>query len=366
MSIMSEEREALRSAVADYLDANYPIDKVQRIADGKEAVPADAWLKLSQGLGLAGLVIPEEFGGQGAGYAELGAVLQEFGRTLAPLPMLSSAALGTLPFLLSTDDAARRPYLEALASGEATAALALTEAAGQWPVVAHETTAVQAGANWHVSGSKSYVLDNGGATYYVVTAQTENGVGVFVVNSSDVTRTALNAIDLSRPQGSISFDKAPAVALAVGADDTVKQLQELAAILTASEQLGGATAVMNMFVEYAKIRVQFGRIIGSFQAIKHMCANTLVEVEKARGAAEQAADKAAEGQDDLALAASLAKVSCSEAYTNATLTNIRVHGGIGYTWEHPAHLYFRRSRSTSALFGTPAQHREALLVGLGY
>ena len=123
---------------------------------------------------------------------------------------------------------------------------------------------------------------------------------------------------------------------------------------------------MNMFVEYAKIRVQFGRIIGSFQAIKHMCANTLVEVEKARGAAEQAADKAAEGQDDLALAASLAKVSCSEAYTNATLTNIRVHGGIGYTWEHPAHLYFRRSRSTSALFGTPAQHREALLVGLGY
>ena len=331
MSIMSEEREALRSAVADYLDANYPIDKVQRIADGKEAVPADAWLKLSQGLGLAGLVIPEEFGGQGAGYAELGAVLQEFGRTLAPLPMLSSAALGTLPFLLSTDDAARRPYLEALASGEATAALALTEAAGQWPVVAHETTAVQAGANWHVSGS-----------------------------------TALNAIDLTRPQGSISFDKAPAVALTVGADDTVKQLQELAAILTASEQLGGATAVMNMFVEYAKIRVQFGRIIGSFQAIKHMCANTLVEVEKARGAAEQAADKAAEGQDDLALAASLAKVSCSEAYTNATLTNIRVHGGIGYTWEHPAHLYFRRSRSTSALFGTPAQHREALLVGLGY
>ena len=365
MSSMSEEREALRSAVADYLDANYPIGKVQRIADGKEAVPADAWLKLSQGLGLAGLIIPEEFGGQGAGYAELGAVLQEFGRTLAPLPMLSSAALGTLPFLLATDDAVKKPYLEALASGEATAALALTEAAGEWPVVAHETKASKSGDAWTVTGSKSFVLDNGGASYYVVTAATPNGVGVFAVNAADVTRTELNAIDLTRPQGSISFSGAPATLLA-DSEDTVKQLQQLAAILTASEQLGGATAVMNMFVEYAKIRVQFGRIIGSFQAIKHMCANTLVEVEKARGAAEDAADKAAEGQDDLALAASLAKVSCSEAYTNATLTNIRVHGGIGYTWEHPAHLYFRRSRSTSALFGTPAQHREALLVGLGY
>ncbi len=365
MSSMSEEREALRSAVADFLDANYPIDKVQRIADGKEAVPADAWLKLSQGLGLAGLVIPEEFGGQGAGYAELGAVLQEFGRTLAPLPMLSSAALGTLPFLLATDDAVRRPYLEALAAGEATAALALTEAAGEWPVTARETKATKSGDAWTVTGSKSFVLDNGGATYYVVTAATPSGVGVFALNSIYVTRTALNAMDLTRPQGSISFANAPAIVLAES-EDTVKQLQQLAAILTASEQLGGATAVMNMFVEYAKIRVQFGRIIGSFQAIKHMCANTLVEVEKARGAAEDAADKAAEGQDDLALAASLAKVSCSEAYTNATLTNIRVHGGIGYTWEHPAHLYFRRSRSTSALFGTPAQHREALLVGLGY
>lgn len=366
MSSMSEEREALRSAVADYLDANFPIDKVQRIADAKEAVPADAWRKLSQGLGLAGLVIPEEFGGQGAGYAELGAVLQEFGRTLAPLPMLSSAALGTVPFLLATDDAVRRPYLEALASGEATAALALTEAAGEWPVTTHETTAAKSGDSWTVTGSKSYVLDNGGASFYVVSAVTDEGIGIFAVKAEDLTRTELNALDLTRPQSAITLDKAPAVALAVNAEDTLAQIQQLAAILIASEQLGGATAVMNMFVEYAKIRVQFGRIIGSFQAIKHMCANTLVEVEKARGAAEDAADKAAQGQDDLTLAASLAKASCSEAYTNATLTNIRVHGGIGYTWEHPAHLYFRRSRSSSALFGTPAQHREALLAGLGY
>ena len=120
-----------------------------------------------------------------------------------------------------------------------------------------------------------------------------------------------------------------------------------------------------MMVDYAKIRAQFGRIIGSFQAIKHMCANTLVDVEQARGAAEDAADKAAEGED-LTLAASLAKVACSQAFNDATLTNIRVHGGIGYTWEHPAHLYFRRARSSAALFGTPEQHREALLVGLGY
>ncbi|MDP2013617.1 MAG: acyl-CoA dehydrogenase family protein, partial [Actinomycetota bacterium] len=187
MSSMSEEREALRSAVADYLDANYPIDKVQRIADGKETVPADAWLKLSQGLGLAGLVIPEEFGGQGAGYAELGAVLQEFGRTLAPLPMLSSAALGTLPFLLCTDNAVKKPYLEALAAGEATAALALTEAAGEWPVVAHETKASKSGDAWTVTGSKSFVLDNGGATFYVVTAATPSSVGIFAVNAADVT-----------------------------------------------------------------------------------------------------------------------------------------------------------------------------------
>ncbi|MFA7323388.1 MAG: acyl-CoA dehydrogenase family protein [Candidatus Nanopelagicales bacterium] len=366
MSDMSEEREALRGAVADYLDANFPIDKVHRIANGKEAVAADEWTKVAQGLGLAGLVIPEEFGGQGAGFGELGVVLQEFGRTLAPLPMLSSAALGTVPFLLSTNDAVRRPYLEALAAGEATAALALTEESGQWPLVTQETTAVQSGEHWHVTGTKHYVLDNGSATYYVVSAATAHGTGLFVVNGSDVTRTELHAIDLTRPQGSITMDSAPAVALVAHVDGELEQLQDLAAILIASEQLGGATAVMNMFVEYAKIRVQFGRIIGSFQAIKHMCANTLVEVEKARGAAEDAADRAAEGTADLGLSASLAKVACSEAFTNATLTNIRVHGGIGYTWEHPAHLYFRRSRSSSALFGTPGQHREALLVGLGY
>lgn len=366
MPDMSEEREALRGAVADYLDANFPIDTVHRIANGKASVPEDEWTKVAQGLGLAGLVIPEEFGGQGAGFGELGVVLQEFGRTLAPLPMLSSAALGTLPFLLCTDDAVRRPYLEALAAGTATAALALTEEAGQWPQAPQATTAVQSGDHWHVTGAKHYVLDNGGATSYVVSAATAHGVGLFVVNGSDVTRTELTALDLTRPQANITFDQAPAVALVPHVDGELTRLQELAAILVSSEQLGGADAVMRMFVEYAKIRVQFGRIIGSFQAIKHMCANTLVEVEKARGAAEDAAERAAEGEEGLALAASLAKVATSEAFTNATLTNIRVHGGIGYTWEHPAHLYFRRSRSTSALFGTPAAHREALLVGLGY
>ena len=365
MSVMTEEREALKSAVADYLDSTFPIDKVHRIANGKESVPADEWTKAAAGLGLAGLAIPEEFGGQGASLGELGAVLQEFGRTMAPLPMLSSAALGTVPFLVSTDAAAKKPFLEALAAGTATAALALSEGANQWPSVAQGTKATKTGDSWTVSGKKTFVLDNGGATFYVVTASTPEGVGIFVVNASDVTREALNTLDLTREQGSITMNNAPATALALNAAAQVKQIEDLAVTLISSEQIGGADAILKMMVDYAKIRAQFGRIIGSFQAIKHMCANTLVDVEQARGAAEDAADKAAEGED-LTLAASLAKVACSQAFNDATLTNIRVHGGIGYTWEHPAHLYFRRARSSAALFGTPEQHREALLVGLGY
>ena len=365
MSVMTEEREALKAAVADYLDATFPIDKVHRIANGKEDVPAGEWTKAAQGLGLAGLVIPEEFGGQGASLGELGAVLQEFGRTLAPLPMLSSAALGTVAFLVCNNASASKPYLEALAAGTATAALALSEAANQWPATINNTTAPQSGDTWSITGSKSFVLDNGGADFYIVSASTPQGPGIFVVDAGDVQRTDLNAMDLTRKQSAISLNNAKATPLAINAQEQLTKIQNLAATLVASEQIGGADAILKMMVEYAKMRVQFGRIIGSFQAIKHMCANTLVEVEQARGAAEDAADRAAEGED-ITLSASLAKIACSEVFTDATLTNIRVHGGIGYTWEHPAHLYFRRARSTNALFGTPAQHREALLVGLGY
>ncbi len=213
------------------------------------------------------------------------------------------------------------------------------------------------------------MLDGHTADLLIVAARTAAGVSLFAVeaNANGVERTALSTMDQTRKQAKITFTDAPATL--IGTDGAgwavIETVLDLAAVALAAEQVGGAQKVLDMSVEYAKERIQFGRPIGSFQAIKHKCADMLLEVESAKSAAYYAGWCASEMNDELPSVASLAKAYCSEAYFHCAAENIQIHGGIGFTWEHPAHLYFKRAKSSELLFGDPSYHRELLAQRIG-
>ena len=213
-----------------------------------------------------------------------------------------------------------------------------------------------------------FVTDGATANLFVVAARADGGIHLYTVDgeASGLTRENLSTMDQTRKQARITFDNTPASHLCDTNDFAyISQILDLAAVALANEQVGGAQFVMDMAVQYAKDRVQFGRPIGSFQAIKHKCADMLLEVESAKSAAYYAAWCASEMNEELPSVASLAKAYCSEAYFHCAAENIQIHGGIGFTWEHPAHLYFKRAKSSELMFGDPAYHRELLAQRIG-
>ena len=320
-------------------------------------------------LGLQGLVIPEEFGGSGYGFIELVVVLEEMGRRLLCAPYFSSVVLAAQTLLHSGDDAAKKELLPGIASGETIATLAFTEPNGKWDESGITATATKSGDGWTLDGTKMFVLDGHTAGLIIVAARTDAGVSLFTVaaDASGLTRTALSTMDQTRKQAKLEFAGTPATLLGTEGEGwtVLERVLDLAAVALAAEQVGGAQNVLEMAVQYAKDRVQFGRPIGSFQAIKHKCADMLLEVESAKSAAYYAGWCASELNDELPSVASLAKAYCSEAYFHATAENIQIHGGIGFTWEHPAHLYFKRAKSSELLFGDPTYHRELLAQRIG-
>ncbi|MCU1377447.1 MAG: putative acyl-CoA dehydrogenase, partial [Acidimicrobiales bacterium] len=327
------------------------------------------WKQMGEQLGLQGLAIPEEFGGSGYGYIELIVILEEMGRRLLAAPYFSSVVLAANTLLHSGDDAAKKEHLPGIATGETIATLAFTEESGRWDEGGITATATKSGDGWTINGAKSYVLDGHIADLILVAARTDAGVSIFAVPSdaAGLTRTLLTTMDQTRKQAKLDFSNTPATL--VGTDgagwSTIERVLDLAAVALAAEQVGGAQFVLDMAVQYAKDRIQFGRPIGSFQAIKHKCADMLLEVESAKSAAYYAGWCAAELNDELPSVAALAKAYCSEAYFHATAENIQIHGGIGFTWEHPAHLYFKRAKSSELLFGDPAYWRELLAQRIG-
>ncbi|CAB4853161.1 unannotated protein [freshwater metagenome] len=214
-----------------------------------------------------------------------------------------------------------------------------------------------------------FVLDGHTADLVIVAARTGKGVSLFAVEggAAGLTRTALSTMDQTRKQAKLEFANVAGTLIGTEGEGwtVLSRVLDLAAVGLAAEQVGGAQKVLEMAVEYAKVRVQFGRPIGSFQAIKHKCADMLLEVESAKSAAYYGMWCAAELNDELPSVASLAKAYCSEAYFHATAENIQIHGGIGFTWEHPAHLYFKRAKSSELLFGDPTYHRELLAQRIG-
>jgi alkylation response protein AidB-like acyl-CoA dehydrogenase len=367
--VFSDELEELRRTVRAFLEQKSPESEVRRLMESEPRYDESVWKQMAEQLGLQGLAIPEEHGGSGFTFVELCVVLEEMGRVLLCAPFFSTVVLAANTLLLSGDDAAKQEWLPKLASGEAIATLALAEESGSWDCADVAATAVASGDGWSLTGTKSFVLDGGVADLVLVAARTAAGVSLFAVrgDAPGVTRTALSTLDMTRPQARIELAGAPATLVGTEGDGAavIDQVLDLAAVAFAAEQVGGAQFVLDMAAAYAKDRVQFGRPIGSFQAIKHKCANMLMLVETAKSAALHAAGCAGEASDELPEAAALAKVWCSEAYLQVSADNIQVHGGMGYTWEHPAHLYYRRAKSTELLFGDPGFWRARLGARIG-
>ncbi len=365
----SEEQEELRKMVRSFLESKSAESAVREQMETTDGFDAAVWSQMADQMGLQGLAIPEEFGGQGFSFVELGVVLEEMGRALLCAPYFSSVVLAANTLLLSGDKAAMKAHLPGIASGETIATLAVTEPSGKWDASGVTIEAKGSGTDFTISGTKMFVIDGHTANLIIVAAKTSKGISLFAVDAKakGLTRTALSTMDQTRKQAKLEFASTPATLIGTEGKgwDVLSQVFDLVAVALAAEQVGGAQKVLEMAVEYAKVRVQFGRPIGSFQAIKHKCADMLLEVESAKSAAYYGMWCASEMNDELPSVASLAKAYCSEAYFHAAAENIQIHGGIGFTWEHPAHLYFKRAKSSELIFGDPTYHRELLAQRIG-
>ncbi|WP_236706499.1 acyl-CoA dehydrogenase family protein [Frankia sp. ACN1ag] len=365
----TDDHEALRSTVRAFVEETFPEAQVRRLMAAPSALERPGWERMARELGLQGLVVPEEHGGAGAGPVELAIVLEELGRRLVPVPFLSTA-LATIA-LVGGDRAVTAGYLEAVAEGRVVATVALAEDGGGWDAAGVHCAAVSGdgdGGGWRLTGTKSFVPDGLDADLLVVAARTPAGVGLFAVDGAadGVSRSALEVFDLTRRLARVRLDGVAATPLSAPADAAVfDRFLDAARIAVAAEQAGGADFALAMAVGYAKERVQFGRAIGSFQAVKHLCADAFVDVESARSAAYYGAWALAQDSPEVATVAPLAKAFCSEAFFSTARTNMQVHGGISFTYEHPAHLYYRRARSGVQLWGSPRANRDLLATRIG-
>ncbi|MBA4863411.1 acyl-CoA/acyl-ACP dehydrogenase [Streptomyces sp. PSKA54] len=366
----SEEQDELRKVVRSFLTKYSSEADVRRLAADPRGYDPGAWRRMAAELGLQGLAVPEEYGGSGFGYVDLGIVFEEAGRALLCGPYFATVALAAEALLRCDDEQARRDLLPGITSGETIATLALTEDGGRWDEPGIRLTALETAGRWQLTGVKTYVLDGHVADLLLVAARTPSGISLFAVEADapGLNRTPLSTLDQTRRQARVQFTDTPARLLGGEGEawPVLERTLATASVLLAAEQVGGAAAALDAAVEYAKIRVQYGRPIGSFQGIKHKCADMLVEIESARSAAYGGLWALDAGDEsEIAVSAAMAQAFCSEAYALVAGDNIQIHGGIGFTWEHPAHLYFKRAKSSEVLLGTPSYHRELLAARLG-
>jgi acyl-CoA dehydrogenase len=366
MAVRTEEQDGLASALRALLADLSSEQRVRLAADTDSGLDERLWARLRD-VGLLGLAVPESSGGQGAGVADLAVAFEECGRALACVPLLSaSVALAVLEGLVdAVDSAPARTALERLCAGERRATLALAEGRRGWRLDGVSSHVTRDADGWVVSGGKEYVLDGATADDLLVVAVAEGVPVLLMVDAATdgVVVTAVPGLDITRRIASVRMVDARATLLADGAGvvAAVAHGLDVAAVLLAAEQVGGAQRCLEVAVAYAKVREQFGVPIGSFQAIKHKCADMLVLVEGARALMEAAATALDSGAIDADQLVSSAKAYCSEAYVACAGESIQIHGGIGFTWEHAAHLYLRRAKSTEMLFGSPAEHRERVV-----
>jgi len=340
-------------------------DAVRGLLAGSPA-GGSAWPRLCREVGVAGLGIPGRYGGAGAGPAETGVVMAELGRDLTPSPMLGSAVLAAQALLATGDEEACGRLLPAIADGSATAALAWTTRAGRWDVA--DVACVSGpfgGGGWELDGEAHYVLDGEGADVLLVAARGPEGVGLFEVDPAQegVRRTAAATMDVTRRLAVVRLAGARGRRIGGDAVPALRHARDLACLALAAEQVGAARQALDLTVGYTMTRVQFGRVIGSFQALQHRLADLHVLVESARSLAFAFAC-GSEDAPALGLRAAAAKVYCSETLMRTAAEMIQLHGAIGITWEHQAHRYLKRAHGGLYLFGRPAQHAAAIAASL--
>lgn len=358
---LTREQNDLRDAVADLMAKRAPEQEVRRLMAGDEGYDPAVWAELAT-MGLLGLTIPEAFGGFGAGAAELAVVSEQMGRSLLCAPYLSTAVLTPYLLLALGDSAESAEVLPRIAAGELITAVAFAEHGSARPPQHPATVAAEADGQWLLTGEKTYVLDAPAAERFYIPAQSPAGIAVFAVdhNAAGLAVTPLTTVDQTRKQGRLTLSETPA-RLIGGAGSGAAALDEAldrAAVALIAEQAGGAMHVMQMAADYARSRYQFGRAIGSFQAVKHMCVDMLLDAQSALSSARHVAAAFDASDPDRFTDLALAQAFCSDTFVSTAATNIQVHGGIGFTWEHSAHLYLRRARTDAQIFGDPAWHRE--------
>ena len=373
----SEEQNELRRTARRFLQTASSEARVRAAMTTEPGFDREVWENVGKELAWTALTIPEDFGGLGMSYLDLHPLMEEMGRALFCAPFFSTICLGANAILWGGDATQKARWLPGIAGGDTTATLAYTEQLHGWDADGVATSYHRSGDRYVLRGRKHYVLDGHTADLIVVAARREasrgaEGISLFVVPSdaAGLTRTWLPTVDQTRRQARVELAD-----VGVSADQRLgdegegwalcERTTDLAMIALAAEQVGTAEACLEMAVEYAKVREQFGRAIGSFQAIKHKCADMLTRVESARSAAFYASALAAQNQRDLGEEASSAKAYCSDTVFHCASENIQIHGGIGFTWEHPAHLYFKRAKSSEVLFGAPAMHRERVARKMG-
>jgi len=366
----TNEQEEFRSVLRRFLEDRSPPSVVRRLMETETGWDRAAWREMNDQMGLCAVHIPEAYGGQGFGFVELGIVLEEAGRALLCAPCFASTVLAATAILNAGTEAQKRDLLPPIAQAQTIATLAFTEPNGLWDASGVAATATPAGGGFRLEGVKSFVLDGHSADLIVVLARRpgsrgEDGLSFFTVrgDAAGLSRRALKVLDPTRKQALLTFNGVQAELLgeegAAGAPFARTMVQ--AAVALANEMVGGAERLRESALEYANLRVQFGRTIASFQSMKHKQADMLVDVELAKSAAYCAASAAAEEDPELPALASLAKAAASEAYMQTAINTIQIHGGIGFTWDNDTHLWFKRAKSSEVFLGHPSWHRERMM-----
>lgn len=366
----NDEQEMLRSATRKFLDNEIPVTRVRELIDSQDGFDRKAYVRGAE-LGWTSLLVPEQYGGAGQSIVDAVVVAEEHGRLVQPGPFLPTSVVEVALGEFGTD-AQKSNVLPGLVSGEQIATWCFTETEGSWDASHVALQLLDDGEGFVLSGTKMYVQDAHIADHLLVAARSEIGLTQVLVpaSSTGITVRPLTALDITRRLCEVRFDhvKVPRSAL-VGkpgqADEAIERQLQAAIVLLCAESVGGAQQLLDMTVQYAKDRVQFNRPIGSFQAIKHKCANMLTWLEASRAATYYAALAFQDRLPDSPQASSIAKSYVSEAYSNLAGEALQIHGGIGFTWEHDVHLYLRRAKSDEVLYGDPAWHRERICTLVG-
>jgi len=366
----TDEQQEFRSVLRRFLEDKSSTTEVRRLMETDEGCDPEVWRQLSQELGLTAIHIPESYGGQGFGVGELAIAVEEMGRALLCAPYFASTVLAATAILKAGSEDQKQLMLPDIASGETVATLALAEDSGAWDTSGVAMIATANGDKFTLEGTKSFVLDGCTAGVIVVVARKagssgDDGVSFFTVagDAAGLKRAQLNFMDPTRKLARLTFSGVEAELLGEegGAAGPLAETLDVAAICLANEMVGGAERLRESAVEYANMRVQFGRAIGSFQTLKHKAADMLLETELAKSAAYYAAAAADEHDEEVSALASLAKAAAADVYMQTAVHTVQIHGGIGFTWDNDTHLWFKRAKSSEVFLGGSAYHRERMM-----